>query len=1127
MMSEVAQCDVMTGRGAATRVQEDKGQRSGTLPGELTSWLEEHLPTETAEMARKIYHELLPLLTAGQTSDEPMDPFYVSVWWACVLYIAKSLQPSQLADDRESNGGVPLTKILRATGADLFDFLYELPVSVRKLEPKLPGIIGEGVSAEKYLKVEKLKTHYAFLVIFSRKFKDMYCKLFGIDPNKVDVTALASFKMAWTLLMLTKKKVLQDPNLVSCFRLLVCIGNFLLVNAPRAFWEKGDDTEFGRKLASCEGQFNSLHHVSESNQNRHRIKDDDIKEIESVMKEVDCAVVEILNSNEAIRSARKDNHHESRLAPTAAYYEGLLEEDGPLLQQSLELVDGKYEEFYNTLGEIDERDFILKGFVPELPSKPEGPTPVATPDISGSFAPSLPLFESPGCPLNPALRSMAGCLQSPLPSQAHQSGGPHITPVTESQNSVNWLKEFTHGQAAEPSEILKGYFTACNVDVSSKCQKRVSDTAHIVFPRTGGAPSDSSNAWAGILEEGILGIKLYYKVLEAILLSEEKRTQKKNFTSLLTCNSFHLALLACSFQIVANAYKMASLEFPIILQKLNLKAFDFSKVIEPFVKQTRTLPTKLKRGLFLIEERIIEQMAWQPGSSIYPLIAGACQQMPLCKSPTPKMPATPTYSPVPPPPRFSPPKKPLSGLTPGARSPTSAFKVFTSPLKKVCGDTSSPNSSHKGFQGPLPRRLKLPEASDAKKKHPARTVLDDFFRKVLKLTAFRLFDMKSFLMSAQMDSTKIVLQVYNVIQHGLYEQTHLFYGRHLDQILLSALYGVCKVNQLNVHFKDIIQHYRHQPQNRPVVFKTVVIQQSEPDLKPQKLGDIIEFYNKIFVPNLKSFLLSNVQASVQASPQTAGDGSGTPPRKGSTRARVTMLKNVHPPPPEIVAPFLSKDKPTSKFRNVYVSPSRSEQGAPCSTRTMHAFVGKTTNPYLTPSQELSAINARLNPTNSPAVGSQALQPKRFTPVAVSTGVSNAEMMSKVKAEPESGNFGVGGRPVVSDPRLAVFGMRNAEVGTATKTDPPAGQSTMAEERPSSVTSSTGSGSPVIEEGGRTRGVRRNQPDDQPMPDSCVPPFKRQKISENHWSEMDEEEDENGDDMDGDSEVTHEEEPRMS
>lgn len=40
-------------------------------------------------------------------------------------------------------------------------------------------------------------------------------------------------------------------------------------------------------------------------------------------------------------------------------------------------------------------------------------------------------------------------------------------------------------------------------------------------------------------------------------------------------------------------------------------------------------------------------------------------------------------------------------------------------------------------------------------------------------------------------------QVFTVVEQVVYCHTWLLYGRHLDQILLSALYAVCKVNGLS------------------------------------------------------------------------------------------------------------------------------------------------------------------------------------------------------------------------------------------------------------------------------------------------------------------------------------------
>lgn len=67
---------------------------------------------------------------------------------------------------------------------------------------------------------------------------------------------------------------------------------------------------------------------------------------------------------------------------------------------------------------------------------------------------------------------------------------------------------------------------------------------------------------------------------------------------------------------------------------------------------------------------------------------------------------------------------------------------------------------------------------------------------------------------------------------------------------------VLQVNSLKqISFKEIIQHYKKQPQAKTDIFRTVVIAQSEPELVPSKTGDIIEFYNAVFIPTVKAFVL--------------------------------------------------------------------------------------------------------------------------------------------------------------------------------------------------------------------------------------------------------------------------------
>ena len=73
-----------------------------------------------------------------------------------------------------------------------------------------------------------------------------------------------------------------------------------------------------------------------------------------------------------------------------------------------------------------------------------------------------------------------------------------------------------------------------------------------------------------------------------------------------------------------------------------------------------------------------------------------------------------------------------------------------------------------------------------------------------------------------------------------------------------------QVNTLKqISFKEIIQHYKKQPQCKTDIFRTVVIHQANPELVISKTGDIIEFYNVVFIPAVKAFVLRLGSRKVQ------------------------------------------------------------------------------------------------------------------------------------------------------------------------------------------------------------------------------------------------------------------------
>lgn len=164
----------------------------------------------------------------------------------------------------------------------------------------------------------------------------------------------------------------------------------------------------------------------------------------------------------------------------------------------------------------------------------------------------------------------------------------------------------------------------------------------------------------------------------------------------------------------------------------------------------------------------------------------------------------------------------------------------------------------------------------------ARAALEQFVKKCLYLAAKRIQELCLRLLL----ESSLTQQVWDVAKLVLDMARDLLVGRHLDQvregpsqiwlaaahpdcilqrhgmgssplvsmcslqILLCAVYGVCKVNQRQVTFRQIIEQYKRQPGASPRTFREVRMKTADED--PQ---DIIQFYNLIFIPTMKEHLL--------------------------------------------------------------------------------------------------------------------------------------------------------------------------------------------------------------------------------------------------------------------------------
>ncbi|KAM7444356.1 Retinoblastoma-associated protein [Porites harrisoni] len=252
----------------------------------------------------------------------------------------------------------------------------------------------------------------------------------------------------------------------------------------------------------------------------------------------------------------------------AQYFQPFLDSEG--WKRDLLNVDDlntMYNEIYDKCGDVDERDFFDASGHLWIPfSKEES---IATCDLNGGSSSAF----------------------------VHE---PHVMTTTEVLEASD-----TPGQ-----ELLR-FWNCCKRDPKTLIQSCLTDVReNFMKGFTEAVNEENSNNSNQIF---IQAKKLYYRVMEAMLLAEEKRLSCSDFSALLNSASFHISLMACSLEVLMadKGLPSAAIKFPWILHVLELKAFDFFKVTESFILHEPHLGSKLIKHLNSIEEQVLESLAWK------------------------------------------------------------------------------------------------------------------------------------------------------------------------------------------------------------------------------------------------------------------------------------------------------------------------------------------------------------------------------------------------------------------------------------------------------------------------------------------------------------------------------------
>jgi retinoblastoma-like protein 1 len=159
---------------------------------------------------------------------------------------------------------------------------------------------------------------------------------------------------------------------------------------------------------------------------------------------------------------------------------------------------------------------------------------------------------------------------------------------------------------------------------------------------------------------------------------------------------------------------------------------------------------------------------------------------------------------------------------------------------------------------------------DAKEKALLRPY-NVFFARVLNIAAESLSDL-----CQKIGITDEISEIiWCVVKVLLSQETDLLVNRHMDQLIMCSIYGVCRINQnclkssqseekKQVMFNEIIEAYKEinkkkgapfsliKPNSVSWVFVEVLLDHNDPE--SQKV-DIIQFYNKVYLNRMKAYIL--------------------------------------------------------------------------------------------------------------------------------------------------------------------------------------------------------------------------------------------------------------------------------
>ncbi|XP_051235914.1 retinoblastoma-like protein 2 isoform X1 [Dicentrarchus labrax] len=408
-----------------------------------------------------------------------------------------------------------------------------------------------------------------------------------------------------------------------------------------------------------------------------------------------------------------------------------------------------------------------------------------------------------------------------------------------------------------PSDSLIAMFRACSRDPTEAIKARLRRMLHTFLQHhRDNAGNETTNELAAkcCWEAGIW----YYRILENHASQERKRLGISDISAILENDLFHCCLVACCLEMTISSNRLPC-DFPLLLQILKLAPYHLWKVIELVLRAEVGLPRAVFTHLAQVEEKVLESLAWTCDSPLWEEIRPNEGHLPTCQQ-------------VMPPTQVEDPK--TTDLQPDENLP--AVILLSAGLGSGADLSAGTDQQHSPSAVNRPRRCNS---------------LHMFARKVYSLMGRRLRELCSTLDI----SDDLRLKIWTCFEYSLVYCTDLMVDRHLDQLLMCAIYIIAKITKVEIPFKHIMKCYKSKPLANKSVCKNVLISgrdtendltgnnnngdQSDgiltpntpsthyPGLCQEERGNLIYFYNQVYTTNMEHF-------AKQFAPTPGGD---TPP----------------------------------------------------------------------------------------------------------------------------------------------------------------------------------------------------------------------------------------------------------